>query len=294
MNFGCLKETPSIRNYDYDIVCGASKIEIPTEYILPDDRLPKVRNQGSVGACVAFACVEILEVFNRMELNSDKTFSAGFFYGYNRPDWSNGWGMIPSSALNYFMETGSVPTSMFDELKEMPEMKKLVQGRKDLAEIAKKYRIKGYSSITSPNVIANRDKVRKALLQCQYPLLAISNKYFGESHAIILIGWNEEGWIIQNSWGEAWGNKGRKTVPYTSNGINYIYVLHDEVFEMKFKDVSKDAWYYNPIKEAVFTGIMNGKSEEIFDPDSPPTRAEMAQFGVNLMKKINEILETQK
>lgn len=294
MNFGCLKETPSIRNYDYEIVCGASKIEIPTEYILPDDRLPKVRNQGNVGACMAFACVEILEVFNRIELNSDKTFSAGFFYGYNRSDNSYDGGMYPSEALKCSMKTGSVPTSIFDELVEMPKMKRMVQDRKDLAEIAKKYRIKGYSSIASPSQLKNRDKVRKALIQCQYPLLAISNSYFGGCHAIIVIGYNEEGWIIQNSWGEGWGNNGRDTIPYSSNGINHIYVLHDEVFEMNFIDVDKSKWYYDAIKETVFNGLMQGTGEDTFHPDKPLTRAEMAQICVNLCKKIDEVLEQHK
>ena len=34
---------------------------------------------------------------------------------------------------------------------------------------------------------------------------------------------------------------------------------------------------------------MKGRSEDTFDPTTPPTRAELAQFGVNILKKIEEI-----
>ena len=284
--FGCLQETPSLRTYDYDVVCGAAEEELPKSYILPDDRLPKVRNQGNVGACVAFACVEIMEVLNRVEFDADKTFSAGFFYGYNRDAGEDFEGMYPSRALEHCRKTGSVPTMYFDELREMPEMKKLVEGRKDLAEIAEKYRIKGYSAITSPKY--NIDKVNNALYSNQYPLLAISNKYFGGSHAIIIVGWEKDGWVIQNSWGEKWGKNGRKTVPF--DAINYVYVLTDEVFEVNFTDVPKDKWYHNAVKAAVFGGLMKGTSESTFEPEKPLTRAEMAQICVNLCEKLDGIL----
>ena len=39
----------------------------------------------------------------------------------------------------------------------------------------------------------------------------------------------------------------------------------------------------------VFGGIMKGRSEDTFAPIAPPTRAELAQFGVNLLKKVEEI-----
>ena len=33
-------------------------------------------------------------------------------------------------------------------------------------------------------------------------------------HAMCCVGWNEEGWIIQNSWGKFWGDKGYCYLPY--------------------------------------------------------------------------------
>lgn len=72
-------------------------------------------------------------------------------------------------------------------------------------------------------------------------------------------------------------------------GIDYAYLLIDEVFNLNFKDVKETDWFYKAVKEAVFGGLMKGRSEETFDPTAPCTRAELAQFGVNLLKKIEEI-----
>ena len=290
MTFGCLQETPSIRNYDYDIVCGASQTKLPDTYMLPKDRLPKVGNQGNTNSCVAFAVVAILEVMYRIEFGSDINLSEGFFYGYNRPQNQMQMGMYPSKTLDCCRKTGSVPISLFNILEEMPEMYDLVKNREDLVEVAKKFRIKGYSTIDFPS--NNATKVKQALYEKQYPLLAISNRYFGGSHAVIIVGWEKDGFIIQNSWGESWGNNGRGKVPY--DAINYVYILADEVFEMNFTDVDKNKWYYDAINETVFNGLMKGTGETTFDPDKPLTRAEMAQICVNLCKKIDAVLEQRK
>ncbi|MFU1797420.1 alpha-amylase family glycosyl hydrolase [Paenibacillus azoreducens] len=44
----------------------------------------------------------------------------------------------------------------------------------------------------------------------------------------------------------------------------------------KFADVPKDAWYAAPIAAAHEAGIVQGRSEAVFEPDSPITREEMA------------------
>ena len=35
-------------------------------------------------------------------------------------------------------------------------------------------------------------------------------------HAIMIYGWNEHGWLCQNSWGKTWNGDGRFKYPYTS------------------------------------------------------------------------------
>lgn len=31
---------------------------------------------------------------------------------------------------------------------------------------------------------------------------------------MVIYGWNEQGWLVQNSWGKHWGANGRFTLPY--------------------------------------------------------------------------------
>ena len=45
-----------------------------------------------------------------------------------------------------------------------------------------------------------------------------------------------------------------------------------------FEDVKKDAWYHDEIVEAVYTGIINGKSDTIFAPDDLLTYAEAVKL----------------
>ena len=308
--FGVLQGVPSVRTYSYDAVCGSANTELPESYILPEHRRPKVSNQGEVGACAAFAIVGILNVFNMIEQVEDAELrdmltdalvscltehelSEGFFYGYNRSENANYAGMYVEKALDYARETGSVPKVLFDELYEMPEMRSRLMANKNidkLAEIAKKYRLKGYVGFLR----GEKQEIKQAIYENQIPILGVSNSYFGEAHAIMIVGWDKDGFIIQNSWGEDWGEKGLKTVPLTA--INYAFMLIDEVLELKFKDVKDSDWYCKAVRECVFNGYMNGMGEDTFAPEGYLTRAQAAQLIVNVQKKnddINKILSGQ-
>lgn len=285
MNFGCLKEIPSVRTYSYEAVCGKSTADVPSRYILPSDRLPAVTNQGTTWACVAFALAEILSVFNLDEFGKLERFSEGFIYGYNRD--ASYKGMYPQKTIDLMRKTGSVPLKYFDKLYEMPELREDLLANPNLAklvEIAQKYKIKGYVGFLRGEI----EEVKQALFTSQTPIFAVSPNYFGGSHAIIIVGWEKDGWVIQNSWGKNWGENGRKCIPYSE--VSQKYLITDEVFELKFADVDKSKWYYDAVKEAVFNGLMQGTSAETFEPDRPITRAELAQVCVNICKKLDDVL----
>jgi hypothetical protein len=62
---------------DYSVVAMAG--EYPEAYEL--SWRPAIKNQGSVGSCVAHATSEILEYFNRTEANITEPLSTDFIYG---------------------------------------------------------------------------------------------------------------------------------------------------------------------------------------------------------------------
>lgn len=68
-------------------------------------------------------------------------------------------------------------------------------------------------------------------------LLAYKSGVFNEktgdniSHVVLLIGWDDEkgAWLIKNSWGEEWGEKGFGWIKYGSNNIGQFaaWILAD-------------------------------------------------------------------
>lgn len=284
---GVIGKIQPIRDYKY------SKMNTVTnytdkEYILPyygDD----IKNQGSIGACVSCALTTVLEGFYK------QSFSEGWCHGSLREDDEKKDGMIWNRALNLLCDLGGVPKSLFDILEPMPEMKNIVSKFPELKEDAKKWRPSGYLSIHSGDKSTGGRKdneIKDALKRYQIPLFAMSPDYFGESHAICIIGWDDinNKYIIKNSWGETYGDKGIKKIPKTA--ISHVYVLLFEPIELPFKDVKTTDWFYPYVKTAYLSGVVNGKSSEMFSPLDTLTRAEAAVLVSNILEKIDERFDT--
>ena len=41
------------------------------------------------------------------------------------------------------------------------------------------------------------------------------------NHAVMIVGWTPQGWIVRNSWGTDWGANGYILIAYGSNNIGY-------------------------------------------------------------------------
>ena len=53
------------------------------------------------------------------------------------------------------------------------------------------------------------------------------------SHAVMCYGWNENGLLIQNSWGSSWGDKGTFILPYEYEVLEswFINVRNQELIQ---------------------------------------------------------------
>lgn len=290
MNKNGIVGAPSVRTYDYNSVFGTAEYELPKEFMLPKECMSDVLNQKRINACAAFVMAGIAQVKHRKEHGEDEQFSPGVFYALHRTEEANYQGMNPDSALKIWCKYGSVPKRFYNEIYEMPEMREKFKANANfewILKLAEKYKIEGFIGFLK----SNYEDMKRAIYEYQTPLFAVANKGFGSPHAIMLVGWNEDGFIIQNSWGEEWGSEGYGTYPLSV--ASYAYLIIDEVMEMKFTDVKKEDWFYDAVRECKFNGIMNGISETEFAPEQPITRAQAAQLMVNKQKNddaINKIM----
>ena len=231
MNYalGCKGPKTDIRDFRCDSTL-AGVVNYPTEYKLNP---PRVKNQGLVNSCVAHAASSILEYYAGPQVK----LSTNFIYGMERSvcgEEQPGMYLIDACKIIHdygdMLETdcpGNIEVPVVSDLAET-----VAQDAKKI-ETASAFKTKSYYKCNTTNDI-------KFALMNYGPILGCifwQNKYsldkdavvtFGNGtstdgsggvstdggyHAIMIYGWTEKGWLVQNSWGEDFGNKGRFILP---------------------------------------------------------------------------------
>lgn len=292
VNYGVNTESVlPIRLYDYEKIYGsASGLVFPLYYKIPDENTGTLKDQGHWQTCAACTIAAVAEGIYRVTTGetSDTEMSEGFVYGSFRDDSSTCSGMTLSIALNYWAKIGMVKKSYFDIVTEMPELKEIIKKYPELIEIASKIKIDGYCAIN----YADRDKrdtcIKKALMENQYGIVAVSKHAFGNPHCFQIVGWDDkkDKYLFKNSYGEAYGEKGFFAI--SKDSINEAYVIISKPIELPFEDVDKNHWAYKYIKNMYLNGIMSGTGSNTFEPNKPLTRAEAATLFYRVIKTIDE------
>lgn len=219
MYYGCKPEKEDKRDYK-SYICNPKTSEIPNKYIIT---MPEVKDQGIVNSCVAHSLATFLEEVYK---DDNIKFSTGFIYGYRPLGYSQDEGMYPREALKTLVKIGDVPNYKFDHNKEIPEIKKLVDTNfKELKEIADVYRVQSYSRIYTESAIKRciyNDIAVPISIPVYNDLKMNKNTFIINSpegklngyHMIIIYGYNDDGWLIQNSWGKDWADNGKAVLPY--------------------------------------------------------------------------------
>jgi C1A family cysteine protease len=177
--------------------------------------------------------------------------STDFIYGmqgiaFNRLDY----GMYLRDACKIVKEYGDTTYKSINTNTEQPKCtEKLKATLTELHyEEAKSYKIKSYAKCEGANAL------RLALMNYG-PVLACIKWYekynFSDGtinfdktsdysyHAIMVCGWNEQGWICQNSWGRAWNKGGRFTFPYQEKFVE-VWSLIDAKSEDIVKPITNN------------------------------------------------------
>lgn len=175
-----------------DIIYSGSHVggapSIPDKYSLPNP--PMVLDQGSTPMCAAVSIASIMEWQSMAKDPSNKGRVYDPYQIFNLREDKSMQGMIPREALKSVKNTG-------------------VGGNK-IDEFAK---------------ITNFELLKMSIL-CNGPVMigtyAYENPiYFWRpegklqgGHAVVLLGWEEKGYILQNSWGFNYGESGRIIMPF--------------------------------------------------------------------------------
>lgn len=219
---GALKPKADTRDYK---VKAAAAAQLPESYICGN--IPAVKNQKSVNSCVAHATSEILEQFNTVETNNYVELSTNFIYGMQGVAFGRReGGMYLRDACKIVKQYGDPLESTVSGNTEQPQccdnLSKLLENS-DIYTEAYNYKIESYARCTTD------DDIKHALINYGPVLASIKwyKKYTFDGdilhfdknsdygyHAIMIIGYDKNGWICQNSWGRTWGNKGRFVYPY--------------------------------------------------------------------------------
>lgn len=219
MVYGCRLSPYDIRDYRV----GASNEEtLPIEFELDFSNVD-VKNQMSVSSCVAHAMSTILEYHakNRNRL------STNFIYGIRKRLYGQeGKGMYLRDACKIVTQYGDPLEEHCSGNTEIPKVYDIASQAMDNEEIMKcaaDFRTKSYY------LCKNNEEIKYALVNYG-PILA-SIKWYNDYqtkngvlvggstkkysyHAVVIYGYNEQGFLCQNSWGKLWGNGGRFILPY--------------------------------------------------------------------------------
>jgi hypothetical protein len=203
------------------------KIAVTTQDFPKTFSLPTVtiKNQGSIGSCVAHACSSLVEYHNKRQENTSIVFSTEFIYGYRPIGYYVGEGMYVRDALKTLQKVGDCPVALLKGNHNCQEAMEIVEAKlEELKGFAYPNRISTYAKVKKV------DEIKQALMNYGYVVVSMpwyknyklkngvytypTNPEKSGYHCVIIYGWDERGWLVQNSWGKYWGQDGCFVVPF--------------------------------------------------------------------------------
>jgi len=202
-------------------------------------KLPPIRNQGVQGSCVAMSAACMKEWQEQLDIQHEGYFSPQFIY--NLRENTSVEGMYPRDLMRILNKFGDCPEEDYP-------YGSTEAANEDVLAKASNFKIKGYAKIE------DIDNMKLALNTNGVCLVAVpvyNNgprmwlKEYGElmlgGHAMAVVGYNYEGFILRNSWGPEWGDKGYTILPYED--WRWIWEAWTTIDENSIKPVKKRSWF---------------------------------------------------
>ena len=187
-------------------------IKVPDALYLHHE-LGRIRDQKNSSQCAAFAACTIKEWQERRDSGY-----TGFFrpeYIYDRRRHKNIHGMYGRDVMHVLKEYGALTASDF--------VKSQMPGTPNENEYAAKYKIKGYAQVRDIETL-KRCLVKNGPCLINVPMYDKESKtmwikpknFTGErkGHAMVVVGYDKNGFLLRNSFGTDWGDDGYCYFPY--------------------------------------------------------------------------------
>jgi hypothetical protein len=205
------------------------EVEYPRVLDMRGD-LPQVWDQGVDGPCSAFAAAAIKMWQEKKDYGLKEELSKYFIYNIrsNRPQP----GMNPRDTMKILQKYG-VPTAKSYNLRKMGIPERIPQW---VWQEAENHRIIGYARIMTIEGL-KKSLSKNGPAYAAMPVFNDSDSFwkpgFGDKllggHAVVIAGYNDQGFIIRNSWGRNWSNAGHTIYPYSDFGAHYeIWTMVDD------------------------------------------------------------------
>lgn len=218
---------------DYKIIADN---EFPEIFELP--KRVNIKNQGTKPTCVAHALSSLIEYHNLIETGKYRKFSTEFIYGTRDIGSYIGDGMVIRDALKTIRKYGDCYFT------DCPGNSNLQNAISKINEKLEEYRNLAYPHRIGSYFRTNTTGEIKTALIKYGPVVASMNCKDGAKieddvyvfpdgaknkgrHCVLIVGWNEKGWIIQNSWGVLYAGDGYFTLPFESK-LNEAWGVIDQ------------------------------------------------------------------
>lgn len=215
--FTTLLSPEDSRDFTLEKISKAA-VQLPDKY---ESKGTEILNQQAVNSCVAHSCASTMMTCEEKEFSAHNNYSRGYIYANRREADYQGEGMYPRQALKQLNKCGDVLYDEFPYNEEYPQIKyRLKDIEEELAEKASQHKIVNYYRCYTPNDIKTTVMEKGACIIC-VPVydnfsrdLEKVGKYLEGYHAMTVVGWTKDYWIVQNSWGKNWGYKGKLHMSY--------------------------------------------------------------------------------
>ena len=211
---------------DRDYIFKGTQNDLPESIDYRPD-LQYIRNQGRQGTCYAQSAACIKEWQEKRDYGFDSFFSPQFFYNnrfnINDDKENNDDGMYSRDVMKLLCTLGicresTYPYGRIEDKSKIP---------KKAYDEAKAHTIKAYAKVKT------LEKTKRSLVEngpcfITFPVYNSSSEFWKEKknnkkrggHAVVLVGYNKEGFIVRNSWGILWGNRGYGVYKYEDWGAH--------------------------------------------------------------------------